>query len=262
MPPSDFPPVVENSSLPFPCVPQHVAIIMDGNGRWAESQGLPRNEGHRAGVRNVERILEKSRALGLRYLTLYAFSVENWKRPRVEVEALMRLLEHFLKKQRKTLLTHRIRLRVLGRLEEMPGRVRRLLEQTIAETEKFDQWNLSLCLNYGSRTEVIDAVRQCTTAIANGDVDPAQLDWRTFSRYLYTKDLPDPDLVIRTSGETRVSNFLLLQSAYAEYYFTKKFWPEFSPDDFAEAITVYKRRERRFGLTGEQVRSVVISSAP
>lgn len=227
---------------------------MDGNGRWAQQRGLPRNEGHREGVRNVERIVEAARALKLRYLSLYAFSVENWNRPKLEVEALMRLLEQFLKKQRKSLLENQIRLRIIGRLEEMPGRVRRQLERTIEETAHFSEWNLSLCLNYGSRTEVVDAVKRYSAAVAEGRANPGTLDWDEFSNYLYTRDLPDPDLVIRTSGEMRVSNFLLLQSAYAEYLFVEKFWPEFSSEDFAAALDAYRRRERRYGMTGEQVR--------
>lgn len=227
---------------------------MDGNGRWAQQRGLPRNEGHREGVRNVERIVEATRTLDLKYLTLYAFSVENWNRPKLEVEALMHLLEQFLKKQRKTLLENQIRLRVLGRLDEMPARVRKQLERTMEETATFDQWNLSLCLNYGSRTEVVDAAKRYAAAVLAGDADPTTLDWPSFAPYLYTHDLPDPDLVIRTSGETRVSNFLLLQSAYAEYLFVEKFWPDFGPDDFAQALAAYRSRERRFGLTGEQVR--------
>jgi len=228
---------------------------MDGNNRWAQQHHLPRNEGHREGVRNVERIVESTRPLGVKYLTLYAFSVENWNRPRLEVEALMRLLEQFLKKQRKTLLENGIRLRILGRIDELPGRVRKQLEQTMGETEGFSDWNLSLCLNYGSRTELVDAVKCYTAAVQEGKADPAELDYAGFARYLYTADLPDPDLVIRTSGETRVSNFLLLQSAYAEYLFVEKFWPEFHPEDFAAALEAYRRRERRFGLTGEQVRA-------
>lgn len=235
---------------------------MDGNGRWAERQGLPRNEGHRAGVRNVEHIVEQSRDLDLRFLTLYAFSVENWNRPRLEVEALMQLLVQFLKKQRAQLLEHHIRLRVLGRLEELPARVRSLLEQTIEETASFDRWNLSLCLNYGSRTEVVDAVRRYSRDVTAGTEHPDHLDWKRFSRYLYTADIPDPDLVIRTSGETRVSNFLLMQSAYAEYLFVDKLWPEFGPQDLAAAIDAYQHRERRFGMTGQQLRDAVISPTP
>ncbi len=233
--------------------PQHVAIIMDGNGRWAKAQGLRRNEGHRAGVRNVERIVKAAREADLRYLTLYAFSVENWNRPRVEVEALMRLLESFLKEQREQLIEQQIRFRVLGRMEEMPAKVRELLQRSIEETSDFSRWTLSLCLNYGARTEVVDAVQAWGKAVQAGKEDPAKLDYATLSRYLYTADIPDPDLVIRTSGEHRISNFLLLQSAYAEYYFSDKFWPDFDADCFLEAISAYRRRERRYGLTSEQV---------
>ncbi|MFP4542106.1 MAG: polyprenyl diphosphate synthase [Opitutales bacterium] len=234
--------------------PTHVAVIMDGNGRWAQRQGLRREEGHREGVRNVERILKASRDLEVRYLTLYAFSVENWKRPRLEVEALMRLLESFLKEQRSQLQRHGIRLRVFGRLEEMPRSIRKLLHETIEETAHFEQWNLSLCLNYGARTEIVDAVQRYTAAVLRGDEPAGPLDYSTLARFLYTADVPDPDLVIRTSGETRVSNFLLLQSAYAEYCFMEKFWPEFTHADLASAIAAYRCRERRFGLTGEQIR--------
>jgi undecaprenyl diphosphate synthase len=235
--------------------PRHVAIIMDGNGRWAKERGLPRNEGHRAGVRNVERIVDASRELNLPYLTLYAFSAENWNRPKLEVEALMRLLEQFLKSQRRNLLKNGVRLRVLGRLAEMPTRVRKQLERTLEETEQFKDWNLSLCLNYGSRTEVVDAVKSYAVAVKNGELDPEKISWEAFAKHLYTADLPDPDLVIRTSGELRISNFLLLQSAYAEYLFPKKYWPDFGPEDLADALDNFRGRERRFGLTGEQVQT-------
>jgi undecaprenyl diphosphate synthase len=228
---------------------------MDGNGRWAQKQGLARNEGHRAGVRNVENIVNACRDLNVPFLTLYAFSAENWNRPRLEVEALMHLLEQFLKKQRGNLLENGIRLRVLGRLEEMPGRVRKQLEQTLADTAHFTDSNLSLALNYGSRTEVVDAVKSYALACQRGDVDPEKIDWETFASHLYTADLPDPDLVIRTSGEQRISNFLLLQSAYAEYLFPEKFWPEFGVEDLAAAIQSYRQRERRHGKTGEQVKN-------
>jgi len=238
-----------------PNIARHVAIIMDGNGRWAQRLGKARNQGHREGVKNVERIVDAARQAQIPYLTLYAFSVENWNRPKLEVEALMRLLESFLKKQRKQLIEKEIRLRAIGRIAELPSRVRNVLEDTIAATAHFDQWNLSLCLNYGSRTEVIDAVQAYAKATINGDENPDKLDWTTFNHYLYTTELPDPDLIIRTSGETRISNFLLLQSAYAEYYFSEKCWPEFSDDDFFAALNHFASRERRFGLTGEQIRT-------
>ncbi len=236
-------------------IPRHVAIIMDGNGRWARLRGMPREEGHRQGVENVKRIVECAKELDINYLTLYAFSVENWNRPRIEINALMRLLESFLKSQKRDLLEKQIRFRVAGRLDEMPKRVARLLHETIEETREFDRWNLTLALNYGSRTEILDAVRRYSESVREGREDPDQLDWTRFSRYLYTADLPDPDLVIRTSGEHRVSNFLLMQSAYAEYYFASEFWPDFGPDCFRRAIEAYAGRERRFGRTGEQLKN-------
>lgn len=236
-------------------LPRHVAVIMDGNGRWAKERGLPREEGHRQGVENVKKIVECARDMDLRYLTLYAFSVENWKRPRHEVNALMRLLESFLKSQAKDLVDKQIRFRVIGRLEDMPKRVAKLLSKTIEETKVFDQWTLTLALNYGSRTELLDAVRAYSLAVQAGKEDPQSLDWDRLRSYLYTAGMPDPDLVIRTSGEHRVSNFLLMQSAYAEYYFASEYWPDFGPASFRKAIEAYCLRERRFGLTGDQIQS-------
>jgi len=220
---------------------------------------MPREEGHRQGVENVKRIVECARELDIHYLTLYAFSVENWNRPRIEVNALMRLLENFLKSQQKELIEKEIRFRVAGRIEEMPKRVGRLLKDTIETTAHFTRWNLTLALNYGSRTEVLDAVRHYLDQVRAGRENPSELDWDRFSRYLYTSGLPDPDLVIRTSGEHRISNFLLMQSAYAEYYFAPEFWPDFGPECFRRAVEAYAGRERRFGLTGEQLKKKVIT---
>lgn len=235
-------------------MPRHVAIIMDGNGRWAKARGLPREEGHRQGVENVKRIVQCAREVDLRYLTLYAFSVENWKRPKSEVNALMRLLDSFLKSQMKDLIEKQIRLRIVGRLDDMPKRVARRLRETIERTREFENWTLCLALNYGSRTEILDAIQSYAKAVQDGREDPDALDWSILQNYLYTGSMPDPDLVIRTSGEQRISNFLLLQSAYAEYYFSDAYWPDFGPDAFREAIDAYRRRERRFGLTGEQLK--------
>ncbi len=234
-------------------MPRHVAIIMDGNGRWARARNLPREEGHRQGVENVKRIVSCAKEIDLRYLTLYAFSVENWKRPKTEVGALMRLLEQFLKSQARDLKEKEIRLQVVGRLDELPKRVARLLEKTIEETAGFSNWTLSLALNYGSRTEILDAIKAYGKAVQAGGEDPDALDWPVLQKYLYTGAMPDPDLVIRTSGEHRISNFLLLQSAYAEYFFAQEYWPDFGPEAFRAAIEAYRRRERRFGLTGEQI---------
>jgi undecaprenyl diphosphate synthase len=234
-------------------IPSHVAIIMDGNGRWAKSRGLPRIEGHRRGVETVRTVTDAGRELGLHTLTLYAFSVENWKRPPDEVGALMGLLEFYLQKELGTFLKNRIRLRTIGRTDELPAGVQKHLAHTIAETAHFTDYTLVLALNYGSRTEIADAARDYAAAVAAGREQPGASSWDAFKRYLYTAGLPDPDLVIRTSGETRISNFMLLQAAYAEFVFTPVLWPDFGKADLASAIAEYGRRERRFGLTSEQV---------
>lgn len=226
---------------------------MDGNGRWAKNRGLPRIEGHRRGVETVRSTIDAARELGIRYLTLYAFSVENWKRPADEVGGLMQLLEFFLSRETATLVKNRVRLLTIGRTEDLPEVVRRQLSRAIEATAGFTEHTLILALNYGARTEALDAVRRYTAAVADGREDPARLEWSGFSRYLYTADIPDPDLIIRTSGETRVSNFLLLQGAYAEFVFTPVLWPDFSKTDLAAAVAEFHRRERRFGLTSEQV---------
>ncbi len=226
---------------------------MDGNGRWAKQRGLPRVEGHRRGVETVRAITAAARELGVRYLTLYAFSVENWKRPAAEVGALMSLLEFFLKRETAGLVKNRVRLRTIGRTQDLPEVVRKQLDHAIAATAQFTEQTLVLALNYGARTEVLDAARAYAADLAAGKTQPAGDDWAAFSRYLYTADIPDPDLVIRTSGETRISNFLLMQAAYAEFVFTPTLWPDFTKADLEAAIADYHRRERRFGLTSEQV---------
>ena len=235
-------------------IPHHVAIIMDGNGRWAKQRGLPRIEGHRRGVETVRTMIDATKALGVRYLTLYAFSVENWKRPAAEVGALMGLLEFFLKRELITLVRDQIRLRTIGRTDQLPEAVRRQLDATIAATAHFTDYTLVLALNYGSRTEVVDAARAYSAAIAAGTIQADDNSWETFARHLYTADLPDPDLVIRTSGEYRVSNFMLLQAAYAEFVFTPVLWPDFCPGDLEAAVAAYGKRERRFGQTSEQLK--------
>ncbi|MBP7372636.1 MAG: isoprenyl transferase [Opitutaceae bacterium] len=241
------------TAVPPPPPPNHVAIIMDGNGRWAKQRGLPRVEGHRRGVETVRAITAAARELGVRYLTLYAFSVENWKRPAAEVGALMSLLEFFLKRETAGLVKNRVRLRTIGRTQDLPEVVRKQLDHAIAATAQFTEQTLVLALNYGARTEVLDAARAYAADLAAGKTQPAGDDWAAFSRYLYTADIPDPDLVIRTSGETRISNFLLMQAAYAEFVFTPTLWPDFTKADLEAAIADYHRRERRFGLTSEQV---------
>jgi undecaprenyl diphosphate synthase len=234
-------------------IPQHVAIIMDGNGRWAKKRGLPRIEGHRRGVETVRSTIETAHKLGIRYLTLYAFSVENWQRPQDEVGALMGLLEFFLKRETATLIKNKVKLRTIGRTAELPAVVRRELDRSIAATADFTDHTLVLALNYGSRTEILDAAKAYAAAVATGETAADDNSWQSFARHLYTADIPDPDLVIRTSGETRVSNFLLMQAAYAEFVFLPIFWPDFGPADFRAAVNDYAKRERRFGRTGDQL---------
>jgi len=235
-------------------LPEHIAIIMDGNGRWARKRGLPRVAGHRAGITAVREVIEGSAELGIKVLTLYAFSVENWQRPADEVGALMGLLEFFLKREIKNLVKNRVRLRTIGRTHELPGPVQTQLQRALDATAHFTDYTLVLSLNYGARTEIVDAARAYAAAVAAGREKLNDSSWATFSRYLYTADLPDPDLVIRTSGETRVSNFLLLQAAYAEFIFTPVLWPDFTKARLAEAVAAFAQRERRFGLTSEQVK--------
>ncbi len=234
-------------------IPNHVAIIMDGNGRWAKQRRLPRIEGHRRGARAVRAAIDAARELGVRYLTLYAFSAENWQRPAEEVSALMGLLERFLRRETATLVRNRIHLHAIGRLEELPPAPLRQLRRALEATQGFDERHLVLALNYGSRTEIADAARAYAAAAMAGRERLDDASWETFSRYLYTADIPDPDLLIRTSGETRLSNFLLMQCAYAEMVFSPVLWPDFSAVDFAAAVEEYQRRERRFGRTGEQL---------
>ncbi|MFP4069464.1 MAG: polyprenyl diphosphate synthase, partial [Opitutales bacterium] len=238
-----------------PKIPRHVAIIMDGNGRWARQQGLPRIEGHRRGADAVKRALTAAQKAGVRHLTLYAFSVENWNRPQDEVDALMKLLERFLTDQRKELAKRKIRLRVIGRFRELPQRIQELLHQIEEETRRFTEHTLGLALNYGSRTEVVDAVKAVAQAARAGALDLDRLDWETFRPFLYTRDMPDPDLVIRTSGECRLSNFLMLQSAYAEIHLSKVLWPDFNESHFQAALDDYAARERRYGKTAEQLQN-------
>jgi undecaprenyl diphosphate synthase len=236
-------------------IPQHVAIIMDGNGRWAKQRGLPRLEGHRRGVETVRTVVDAAREIGIRYITLYAFSVENWKRPPEEVSGLMGLLDYFLKRELDNLIKNRVRLLTIGRTAELPANVQRELNRVIEATKDFTEWTLVLALNYGSRTEVADAARDYAAAVQAGGEKLADASWDRFSRYLYTAAIPEPDLLIRTSGEQRVSNFLLLQCAYAEMVFTPVPWPDFGQADLQAAVDEYGRRERRLGMTTEQIKS-------
>lgn len=228
---------------------------MDGNGRWAKQRGLPRLEGHRRGVETVRTVVDAARAIGIRYITLYAFSVENWKRPTEEVSGLMGLLDYFLKRELNNLIKNRVRLLTIGRTDALPENVQRELNRVIEATKDFAEWTLVLALNYGSRTEVADAARDYAAAVQAGKENLGDASWDRFSRYLYTADIPEPDLLIRTSGEQRISNFLLLQCAYSEMIFTPVAWPDFGQADLQAAVDEYARRERRYGLTTEQIQS-------
>jgi len=226
---------------------QHVAIIMDGNGRWAKERGLPRLEGHKAGAESVRSMVHACIERDIPYLTLYAFSSENWKRPRNEVDGLMNLLEHFLKSKLKEFQRQGIRLQAIGRLDRLPRKTRATLERVIEETQNNTQLTLVLSLSYGGREEIVDATRDIAMKVAAGKISIQDVDNELFAEHLYTADIPDPDLLIRTSGEMRLSNFLLWQLSYAEIYVTKVFWPDFRHEEFAKAIDSYKRRQRRFG---------------
>lgn len=228
-------------------VPRHVAVIMDGNGRWARQRKLPRIEGHRAGVRTVRETVRTCRELGIRYLTLYAFSVENWKRPEAEVNALMRLLRRYLKSEVEEMRQNGIRLGVIGDRSRLSPSVRKALEQAARDTADGTEMCLTLALSYGGRDEILRAARRIGQAALTGDLALEGLTEQQFAEYLDTPDIPDPDLLIRTSGEERVSNFLLWQIAYAELYVTPVLWPDFTKEDFIQALEEYSRRERRFG---------------
>jgi undecaprenyl diphosphate synthase len=227
----------------FARLPEHVAIIMDGNGRWASSRMLPRVEGHRAGINAVRDVVESSARLGIGVLTLYAFSVENWKRPASEVSTLMSLLKRYLRMELGTLLSNDIRFRVVGRREELAPDIQRELAEAEAKTAANTGMRFNIALNYGGRAEIVDAVRRALVE----RVPPEELDEARFSALLYTAGLPDPDLLIRTSGELRISNFLLWQIAYAEIWGTETLWPDFTKRDLLEAIVDYQKRERRYG---------------
>ena len=228
-------------------LPKHVAVIMDGNGRWAEKHAFPRVRGHRKGAESVRTIVTLCRKLGIGYLTLYAFSEENWKRPRHEVNALMKLLGSFLKRELKEMKENGIRLNVIGRPEKLPATTRKVLQDTIRETSHGSNMVLTLALSYGGRQEILDAVRGLARKVQNGVMDPSDISEDQFSGSLYTSGMPDPDLLIRTSGEYRISNFLLWQISYSEIYITPTLWPDFGEAEFLKALSEYQKRDRRFG---------------
>jgi undecaprenyl diphosphate synthase len=236
-------------------LPNHIAIIMDGNGRWAQQKGKMRVFGHQHGVESVRQAAEAAAELGVRFLTLYAFSTENWKRPKAEVDALMKLLVLTIHNEIKTLNTNNIRLRAIGDLDSLDKSVRANLDKAIEQTSGNNRMDLVLALSYSSRWEIVDAVRTIARSVQEGKLEPDAIDQELFSNSLSSKGIPDPELLIRTSGESRISNFLLWQIAYSELYFTPKLWPDFRKNDLFEAIIDYQQRERRFGKISEQIKN-------
>jgi len=233
-------------------LPRHVAVIMDGNGRWAERRGLSRLRGHRAGKESVREIVETSRELGIEYLSLYAFSTENWERPPREVDGLMALLRRYLASELGKMMKHQIRLLAIGSLNRLPPAVREALRATIAETRNNTGMTVQLAVSYGAREEITRAVRSIARRVQRGEIDPARITPGMIEEHLGTKGIPDPDLLIRTSGEMRVSNFFLWQIAYTEMYVTPTLWPDFRQREYEQALVHFQERQRRFGRTGSQ----------
>jgi undecaprenyl diphosphate synthase len=236
-------------------LPRHLAIIMDGNGRWAQERMLKRIIGHQKGVETVRTIVEESSLLGIQYLTLFAFSSENWLRPRSEVRSLMALLKKYIARETPLLMKQNIRFNVIGDLEDLPQAVKDAVENAIRKTSENSGMVLTLALSYGARQEIIQAVKKLAAEMVSGTTDIESLDEEFFSDYLYTANLPEPDFLIRTSGEMRISNFLLWQIAYAELYFTEVNWPDFGKEEFHKALRNYQARERRYGLTSGQLQN-------
>ena len=228
-------------------LPRHVAVIMDGNGRWAKHRGLPRIEGHRQGAESARAIIRTAGEVGIKYLTLYAFSAENWNRPKDEVDALMKYLVHYLKSETPELNKSNVRLEVIGQIWRLPENVQEHLRKSINTLSKNNGLTLIMALSYGSRLEIVDAVRQIADKVKQGSLEPADITESVISQHLWTRNIPDPDLLIRTSGEMRVSNFLLWQISYAELVITPTFWPDFRKSQFFEALEEYARRHRRYG---------------
>ncbi len=234
-------------------LPEHIAIIMDGNGRWAKKRGLLRSIGHERGVAAVREIVETSAEIGLKNLTLYTFSLENWKRPKTEIKALMTLLVKTINREAKNLMKNNIRLTTIGKLEVLPERIIQELNNTIEKTKDNHRTNLCLALSYGSRWEIVNAAKEIGKNVAQGKINPDDINENLFTSYLQTNKMPDPELLIRTSGENRISNFLLFQLAYTELYFTPTLWPDFNKNELFKAIIDFQKRERRFGKTSDQV---------
>ena len=236
-------------------LPKHVAVIMDGNGRWASEKGLSRVEGHKNGVKSVRDVTEAAAELNIEFLTLYAFSTENWSRPKAEVDALMELLVETIKNEISTLNDNQIQLNVIGDIKSLPKNCQVNLKEAIDITGKNNGMTLTLALSYSAKWEILQAVKQLSLDVKEGKISPEHINEQTFSQLLATKNMPDPELLIRTSGENRVSNFLLWQIAYSELYFTNTLWPDFGKEEFHQAIINFQNRERRFGLTSDQINS-------
>ncbi len=245
--------MIEHFNLPKDKLPYHIAIIMDGNGRWAKKKNLNRIKGHMKGVEAVREVVTACRELGIKVLTLYAFSVENWQRPAEEVNALMGLLKEYLLKESPEMIRNNIRLNAIGRLEDLPPDVLEILKKTIKQTEGCDGMILNLALSYGGRSEILHALKRIFSDLKDGRIREEEIDSPLFSKYLWTNGIPDPDLLIRTSGEFRISNFLLWQIAYTEIYVTETLWPDFNREELLKAIADYQSRERRFGMISEQI---------
>ena len=245
--------MTDSNELDLDNIPTHVAIIMDGNGRWAQSRGFPRPIGHKHGAESVQHIVRTAGELGIKNLTLYAFSTENWNRPPLEIQALMGLLKSFLQSELKTIAKNNVSLRCIGQKDRLPEEVRQVLDKAIAETTDNDGLILNLALSYGGRNEIVRAVRKIAAACQKDQISPADIDEDTLKDHLDTAGQPDPDLLIRTGGESRLSNFLLWQLSYAEIFITETLWPDFRKNEFIDAITDFQKRQRRFGKTSKQV---------
>jgi undecaprenyl diphosphate synthase len=234
-------------------LPKHLAIIMDGNGRWAKNQGMLRVFGHEKGTKSVKQTVENCAKLGIEFLTLYAFSTENWNRPKIEIDSLMKLLVNSLKKELKTLQNNNIKLNAIGNLDTLPSGVKKELVEVIEKTQANNRMILTLALSYGARDEIINAVKIISEKVKNNIISVDAIEESIINQHLYTQNMPDVDLLIRTSGEHRISNFLLWQIAYAEFYFTDVLWPDFNEEELNKALISYQKRERRFGKTSEQI---------
>lgn len=239
-------------SKKFLKVPNHIAIILDGNGRWAQKRGFSRTEGHKKGVENLEMIINECQDLEVKYLTLYVFSTENWKRPVFEVNNLMLLLNKYLTEKLEVLIKENIKLTVIGETTKLPSKTLKLIEKTVEKTKNNNRFYLTLAVNYGSRTEIVNATKKIIEDCKNNKVSLDSINEEVFSSYLYTKDIPDPDLLIRTSGEYRLSNFLLWQCAYTEFWYTDVLWPSFKKEDLYKAIENFNNRKRRFGKVDDE----------